>query len=195
MNRAVFLDRDGVINRKAREGGYVTRWEEIEILPGVPDAIARLNSKGFRVVVVTNQRCISRQIVTASEVEEIHKRLCGELAAKGAMIDDIYYCPHEENPPCLCRKPAPGMLLNAARDHGIDLRASWMVGDSESDIAAGKAAGCKTVRLQSDEPPFLKADFISDSLLDGVRKILQEEVSESPYATAHKFDRLKGRPW
>jgi D-glycero-D-manno-heptose 1,7-bisphosphate phosphatase len=182
MNKAVFLDRDGVINRKAREGEYVTRWEEIEILPGVADAIALLNRARFKVIVVTNQRCIAKGIATAREVETLHQRLCNELAAHGATIDDIYYCPHEAQPPCLCRKPAPGMILNAARDHGIALERSWMIGDSESDMATGKRAGCRTVGLRNDKAPTLDADLISDSLLDAVHKILQEDLLEYPTA-------------
>src|SRR5580704_10564173 len=95
MNKAAFLDRDGVINRKAPEGQYVTRWEEVEFLPGVADAIALLNEGGFRVIVVSNQRCVAKGLVTSDEVEALHQRICRELANQGAVIDAVYFCPHE----------------------------------------------------------------------------------------------------
>ena len=147
MTKGVFLDRDGVINRKPPEGDYVTRWEDFQILPGVTEGIAQLNRAGFRVIVVTNQRCIAKGLITVAELELMHERMLHLLAQAGATISAIYYCPHETEPVCQCRKPAPGMLLEAAREHGIDLGASWMIGDSESDIKAGKNAGCKTARL------------------------------------------------
>jgi D-glycero-D-manno-heptose 1,7-bisphosphate phosphatase len=175
MNRAVFLDRDGVINRKPLEGEYVTRWEEIEILPGVAKAITLLNRANFKVIVVTNQRCIAKALVTRVEVESIHDRMCHALEDAGATIDAVYYCPHEKQPPCTCRKPAPGMLLLAARQHEIDLTESWMIGDSEIDIAAGRSAGCKTARLVEDREEHTDADVISTSLLDALTKILQRK--------------------
>jgi D-glycero-D-manno-heptose 1,7-bisphosphate phosphatase len=175
MNRAVFLDRDGVINRKPREGEYVTRWEEMEILPGVAEGIILLNRAGFDVIVVTNQRCIAKALLTRAEMESIHERMCRTLGDAGATIDAVYFCPHEKQPPCACRKPAPGMLLLAAREHGIDLTESWMIGDSDIDVAAGKAAGCKTARLVEDhEATSTNADVISTSLLDALNKILQK---------------------
>src|SRR5215831_6533466 len=109
MRKAAFLDRDGVINRKAREGEYVTRWEEMEILPEVGKAIALLNQAGFLVIVVTNQRCVAKGLITTGELEVLHRRMLEALANDGARIDAIYYCPHEAQPPCRCRKPKPGM--------------------------------------------------------------------------------------
>ena len=167
MNKAAFLDRDGVINVKAPEGQYVTGWEEVHFFPGVATAIAMLNNAGFRVIVVSNQRCVAKGLVTSAEVEALHKRICRELAGLGAVIDAVYFCPHETAPPCDCRKPAPGMLLAAAKEHRIDLGASWMIGDSDADVAAGKNAGCKTVLLgrrtnSSGSAP----DLLAQSLLD-----------------------------
>jgi histidinol-phosphate phosphatase family protein len=181
MNKAAFLDRDGVINVKAPEGQYVTRWEEVRFLPGVAAAIARLNKAGFRVIVVSNQRCVAKGLVTADEVTALHVRICQELASEGARIDAVYFCPHDTSPACECRKPAPGMLLQAAKDHWIDLGASWMIGDSVADVAAGKNAGCKTVLIgpgligrrenSTANPP----DLFADSLLDATEKILAFE--------------------
>jgi len=186
MKRAAFLDRDGVINRKAREGKYVTRWEEMQILPGVSDAIALLNRAGFRVIVVSNQRCVAKGLITTADLEALHRRLCEALARDGATIDAIYYCPHETQPPCRCRKPQPGMLLDAARDHDIDLGASWMIGDSKADVEAGKSAGCNTALLAGGERGAKEeAGTVGASLLDAVQRILQlEEVvaARDPHA-------------
>src|ERR1039457_849329 len=115
MSRAAFLDRDGVINQKAPDNGYITRWEDMEILPGVGEAIALLNRAGFRVIVVTNQRCIAKKLITTDELEALHQRMRDDLSLAGATIDEVYYCPHELHAPCTCRKPRPGLLLDAAR--------------------------------------------------------------------------------
>lgn len=176
MNRAAFLDRDGVINRKAPGDGYVACWEEMQLLPGVIEAIALLNRAGFLVIVVTNQRCVAKGLVTTAELDVIHERMRDALARAGATLDGVYYCPHELQPPCTCRKPRPGMLLEAARAHDIDLTASWMIGDTDKDVEAGRSAGCKTARLlMSDETGNGKADLVSRSLFEATRQILQWE--------------------
>jgi D-glycero-D-manno-heptose 1,7-bisphosphate phosphatase len=177
MNKAAFLDRDGVINRKApTEDGYITRWEEMQILPGVGEAITLLNRADFRVIVVSNQRCIAKGLLNAGELDSIHQRMCRELAGAGAKVDGVYYCPHEEQPPCGCRKPKPGMLFTAAGEHQVDLDSSWMIGDSKKDVEAGISAGCRTARilaahLDADD----KADVLAQSLLEAVREILRLE--------------------
>ena len=183
MHKAIFLDRDGVINRKAMtEDDYVTSWEEMEILPGVAEAISLLNRSGFLVVVVTNQRAIAKGLITVAQLGAIHEQMCSYLATKGVKIDAVYYCPHELHPRCDCRKPEPGMLFDAARDHKIDLTRSWMIGDSEKDIEAGMRAGCKTVRVAPDGHSIeSKADLVVDSLLAASHKIL-ETYSHRPIA-------------
>jgi histidinol-phosphate phosphatase family protein len=181
MIRAAFLDRDGVINRKAPDGRYVTRWEEMELLPGVAVAIASLNRANFHVIVVSNQRCIAKGLVSSHEVEQLHRRMCGELAAADAVIDAVYYCPHDEQPPCTCRKPAPGMLLKAAKDYGIELRRSWMIGDAETDVAAGRNAGCRTARIAGAGVVGRgTADVIAESLIDATRQILNSDEWRLP---------------
>lgn len=176
MNRAVFLDRDGVINKKPPEGQYVTRWEEVQFLPGVSEAIALLTGAGYRVFVVSNQRCVAKGLLTQSELEAIHQRMCQQLAEAGAKITKVYYCPHEKQPPCACRKPAPGMLLRAAQTYELDLTSSWMIGDSDIDVEAGRCAGCKTVRiLKTDEIRDGRADLFAQSLLDAVCGLLALE--------------------
>jgi D-glycero-D-manno-heptose 1,7-bisphosphate phosphatase len=180
MRRAAFLDRDGVINRKAAEGQYVTNWDEIDFLPGVAPAIAQLNRAGFWVIVVSNQRCVAKGLISAADLDSIHRRMCEALAGAGATIDGVYYCPHEEEPPCGCRKPAPGMLLRAACEHRVDLTASWMVGDSEVDVKAGRNAGCKTVRLLNrNDVTDGTADVVAPSLPEAVHQILQWERNQS----------------
>lgn len=181
VNRAVFLDRDGVINKKMPEGQYVTKWEDLQFLPGVANAIAALKEAGFRVIVATNQRCVAKGLISLQDVDSIHQRMLAALAAANAVIDSVYCCPHEAQPPCDCRKPRPGMLLTAARAHGLDLNSSWMIGDSESDVQAGKTAGCKTARiLSSGETSSDTADIFAKSLLEAVQKILFVESQPSP---------------
>lgn len=182
MSRAVFLDRDGVINQKAPGREYVTRWEDFHLLPGVIEGIAQLNRAGLRVIVVTNQRCVAKGLLSVAELEKLHRQMCEHLLPAGARIDAIYYCPHELEPACACRKPAPGMLLEAARTHGLDLATSWMIGDSDSDIQAGKNAGCRTARLSGkkqtendakDGRSRNEADIVAVSILDAIEQILQ----------------------
>jgi D-glycero-D-manno-heptose 1,7-bisphosphate phosphatase len=174
MKKAAFLDRDGVLNRKAPEGQYVTRWEEMEFLPGTREAVCSLNRAGYFVVVVSNQRCVAKGLITNSELDSIHARMRHEFEAVGARIDAIYYCPHDFQPPCGCRKPQAGMLREAARSHQIDLAGSWMIGDSDHDVVAGKSAGCRTVRLVEDgKCPVGGADLVASSLRDAVNKLLE----------------------
>jgi D-glycero-D-manno-heptose 1,7-bisphosphate phosphatase len=189
MNRAAFLDRDGVINRKADEGGYVTRWEDLQILPGVIEATALLNRAGFLVIVVSNQRCVAKRLIAAGELDVLHGRMCEVFSDFGAEINAVYYCPHEANPPCECRKPAPGMLLRAARTWDIDLLKSWIIGDSDTDVEAGKRAGCRTARLngstfmastrEDENRRAAPADITAASLLDAVNQILSREQEVS----------------
>jgi histidinol-phosphate phosphatase family protein len=179
MKKAAFLDRDGVLNRKAPEGQYVTRWEEMEFLPGAREAVRLLNQAGYFVVVVSNQRCVAKGLITTPELDSLHARMRLEFEAAGARIDAIYCCPHDSRPVCSCRKPQPGMLLEAARAHQIDLPASWMIGDSEHDVEAGGSAGCRTARLVEDsESPIGKANVFASSLLEAVQALLETNVMD-----------------
>lgn len=174
MNRAVFLDRDGVINRKAAPGLYITRWEDFEFLPGVEQGIAALTRGGFHVIVVTNQRCVAKGLITPTDIEVLHRRMQTELAHGGATVDAVYYCPHEIDLDCSCRKPAAGMLLRAAAEHRLDLTASWMVGDSEKDMKAGRNAHCSTIYIaEGSEAATADADLTASSLRDAAEQILK----------------------
>jgi D-glycero-D-manno-heptose 1,7-bisphosphate phosphatase len=155
---AVFLDRDGVINRKMVEGHYVTQWSGFEFLTGVTEAIRLMNGSGYLVIVVTNQQCVGKGIVTMEAIEGIHLRMVRSLEENGARIDGIYVCPHLASDGCSCRKPATGLFEMAARDFrrrgiSIDMVRSHMIGDSDSDILAGENAGLTTFRVTSNYDP------------------------------------------
>ncbi len=150
--RAIFLDRDGTINIYK---GFLRNINDFELIQGIGDAIQKINEQGYLAIVVTNQPVIARGELSKEELEEIHNRMETELGREGAYLDGIYVCPHHPDKgyegevaelkfDCVCRKPKPGMLLCAAKDFNINLEESWMVGDRESDIKAGRAAGCKT---------------------------------------------------
>ncbi len=143
MRRAVFLDRDGVIDRAIVRDGKPhppTSLSELEILPGVPEALEKLRAAGYRLIVVTNQPDVARQAQTQDAVEAMHAALQAQLP-----IDEFRVCYHDDADGCDCRKPQPGLLLGAARDMDVDLSSSFMVGDRWRDIEAGRRAGCTTI--------------------------------------------------
>jgi D-glycero-D-manno-heptose 1,7-bisphosphate phosphatase len=137
---AAFLDRDGVLNHRIMDG-YVRAPGELQILPHVAEAAQRLRAAGYVLVVVTNQRGIARGLMSMEDVEAVNAVLAAHFEAAGAPLGGVYVCPHERDAGCGCRKPAPGMLLQAARELNLDLGASLLIGDSESDLGAAEAAG------------------------------------------------------
>jgi D-glycero-D-manno-heptose 1,7-bisphosphate phosphatase len=173
--RAAFLDRDGVINRAIVRNGKPYPPQdprELELLPGVPDAVARLRRAGYLVLVITNQPDVARGTTSKSSVEEINARLCAELA-----LDGVYVCWHDDAAGCNCRKPQPGLLLDAAREHGVDLGRSFMIGDRWRDVLAGQRAGCRTIwidRGYAESAP-AGADYTADGLPGAVAWILKDE--------------------
>lgn len=153
--KAIFLDRDGTLNKYV---GFLRDIDTFELLSDVCDAVKKINESGYLAIVITNQPVIARGEVTKDQLQEIHNKMETLLGQQGAYLDAIYYCPHHPHKgyegeipelkiECDCRKPKPGMLLQAAEDFNIDLSQSWMVGDGENDVLAGKAAGCKTALL------------------------------------------------
>ena len=144
----VFLDRDGVIIRNRSD--YVKSWAEVEILPGAPEAIAALTRNGSRVIVITNQSAVARGLVSLDTVEEMHRRLQRVIEDAGGHVTAFYVCPHHPDDGCDCRKPRPGLLLRAAREHGIDLPRAYFVGDQAGDMEAAAAAGCTGVLVDPD---------------------------------------------
>lgn len=147
--RAIFLDRDGTLNEDL---GYVHKPADWRWLPGVPEALARFRAAGWMLVVVSNQSGLARGYFTPGDLAALERWVEGELAPLGAAPDAWYHCPHlpELTGPCQCRKPAPGLILRACADLGIDTAASWMLGDRLRDVAAGVAAGCHAGLLRAD---------------------------------------------
>ena len=177
-HRAVFLDRDGVIDRAIVRDGKPyppASMEELEILPGVGEALARLHNHGFKLIVVTNQPDVARSAQSREVVEAMHKWLCEQLP-----LDAVFACYHDNSDHCNCRKPAPGLLLQASDEYDIDLISSFMVGDRWRDIEAGKRAGCKTLFIdyQYDEALQSQPDVIVGALLEAANWIV-EHVSKS----------------
>jgi len=172
---AVFLDRDGVV---IKDKNYQYKVADLELIEGASDSIKRLNAAGFLVIIVSNQSGIARGYFTEKDLEEFNSALLSEFKERGAMIDAIYYCPHHPTEAkvkkymveCDCRKPKPGILLKAAKEHGIELSKSWMIGDKESDVFAGKAAGCRTVLIGRKNA---LADYSAKDLNEAVDYILR----------------------
>ncbi len=190
----IFLDRDGVINRKAAEGDYIKTWSEFEFLPGVKHALRHLSRNGYRLIVVTNQRGISLGRMSTQDVEDIHRRMRAELKKAGANIAAIYYCPHDIGT-CDCRKPAVGMLVRARTEYpAIDFRASFVVGDDGKDIEAGQAIDATTILVgqaggvRATGVNAVVPDHFASSLLDAVHQGLFPPAPHSlppPNTSAH----------
>lgn len=175
--KAIFLDRDGTINKYV---GFLRDIDEFELLPGVAEAIGKINRSGYLAIVVTNQPVIARGEVGWEELQEIHNKMETLLGLEGVYLDGIYFCPHHPHKgyegeipelkfDCDCRKPKPGMLLKAAEDFNIDLSQSWMIGDGENDIKAGEVAGCKTALIGEGN---FNQSITGNSLLEIVEHIL-----------------------
>lgn len=178
--KAIFLDRDGTINKYV---GFLRNIDDFELIHGVAEAIGKINRSGYLAIVVTNQPVIARGEVTLDELQQIHNKMETLLGLEGAYLDGIYFCPHHPHKgyegeipelkfDCDCRKPKPGMLLKAAEDFNINLESSWIVGDGENDVIAGKRAGCKTALIGDSE---FKQDLTGNSLLDLIEEILTKE--------------------
>ena len=186
--KAVFIDRDGTINI---ERGYIIDPQEIELVSTAGASICALNRQGIPVIVITNQAAIGKGLLTTETFEQINEKLWNDLQAFQTHYNALYYCPHnpEMTADCPCRKPKPGLLLQAAQDFNVDLTASYMIGDKAADVAAGHLSGCKTVLLQTrytskqdrvlsndfTPPP----DFICDTLAESVEWILPQILNSN----------------
>ena len=146
LRKCVFLDRDGVINVKAPDGDYIRKWKDFKFLPGAIEAIQVLNKNGWLTIIVTNQRGIALGLMTKKDVDNIHAKMQLQLARHSAHIDKILVCPHNKGA-CNCRKPNIGLFLQAESFYSIDKAFSWMIGDSESDVEAGKRFGINTIAV------------------------------------------------
>ncbi len=186
LRRAVFLDRDGVINRN-HDGDWVRSWEQIELLPGVLEALRRLAATDFQVVVVTNQSAVNRGLMTRKTLDDLHRRLCVLVAAHGGRIDRVYCCPHRPDEGCQCRKPAPGMLIHAAADLGLCLEDSFLVGDHLTDLVAARAAGCRPILVSGGRTPRAECARVAaqagcphlDGLPEAIARILMPQAASA----------------
>lgn len=163
---AIILDRDGVLNRKAPRANYVRSWKEFEWLPGTQEALRLLKVSGFRVLVVSNQAGVARGAMSEADLIEIHRRMVREATQAGGRIDAIYYCPHNWEEGCECRKPKPGMLFQAQRDFNLDLSRTPFIGDDERDAQAADAGGCPSALVSEQK-----------TLLDVVRGLTNQRIS------------------
>lgn len=180
--KAIFLDRDGTINVYK---GFLKETDDFELIPGVAEAIKRINEIGYLAIVITNQPVIARGDISRSKLEEIHNKMETELGKTGAYLDRIYFCPHHPHKgykgevvelkiDCDCRKPKPGMFLRAARDFNIDLSQSYMIGDSETDIKAGIAAGCKTILVNGVGSNSSNQDFGQIDTVESIASFVEK---------------------
>ncbi len=183
IEKVVFLDRDGVINADSPD--YIKSWGEFRFLPGSLDAIRRLTEGGFAVIVITNQSAVGRGMISEETLRDIHRRMRKAITESGGEITDIFYCPHRPDEECGCRKPKPGMIMEAARRYDIDLSAAWMIGDSAKDIECGRNAGCgRTILVETGtginakrilESKNIMPDHIARNLSDAADHINSKE--------------------
>lgn len=173
MNKAVFLDRDGVINEEL--GTHVTSWKDFRLIPEAAEGLQLLQGNGYKLIVVTNQSGVAKGLYKESDLVEMHENMLASLRAHGVEIDAIYYCPHAEEARCACRKPETGMLKQAQRDHNIDFSKSFMIGDSQRDVIAGNAVGCRSVLISKDIVHKAVGEFsphhVAGNLLDAAKII------------------------
>jgi D-glycero-D-manno-heptose 1,7-bisphosphate phosphatase len=191
--KALFIDRDDTINVD-RE--FISSPDEIDLIPGAAEAMARARRAGYLLILVTNQSGVARGLLTEEMLERVHDELQRQLSACGAALDGLYYCPHLEGAPvaeydvrCDCRKPLPGLVLRAAKEHSVDLARSWMIGDRPSDVEAGRAAGCRTAFVRTGRGPSggIEADLMAGDLAEAIDAILRIEAAGS------ERGRLRGR--
>ena len=181
--KAVFLDRDGTIN--VEEPNYLLDLKKLKIFDESFEAIQLLDQHGFKAIVVTNQSCVGRGFLEEQELQRINATLKQKLATQNAFLDSIYYCPHHPEDQCSCRKPKLGMFERAVQEHKVNLKKSFVIGDREFDIHAGKAAGCKTIlvltgagqqTLESLKNSPEQPDFVAPHILDAVRWIIHQSI-------------------
>ena len=186
----LFMDRDGVINKDPggwTEHDYVTRWEDFHFLPGAKEALALLKSKGYDIIVISNQGGVSKNYFSKSVLDDITGKMLEEIEAAGGCIKKAYYCIHQDNDGCDCRKPKTGLFKQAEKELGIKAGGAWFIGDGNMDVEAGKAAGLKTALVLSGKSASgdvkewdTKPDYIFKDLLEAVKFIVTNRC-EKPY--------------
>ena len=176
MHKAIFIDRDGVINKDL--GKYVTKPDEFEFIPGSVEALKKLHDSDFKVLIITNQGGIGKGTYTEKDVKDIHQKMHNLLGENGIELDGVYFCPHHPDGDCDCRKPRLGMIMKAIKEHDIDPKRSFFIGDKTTDVKAGKDIGCKTFLVQTgyagkDNRCDVEPDFVVSDLLEAVNMILK----------------------
>jgi D-glycero-D-manno-heptose 1,7-bisphosphate phosphatase len=172
--KAIFLDRDGVINVRLPDGAYVTRWEEFTFCEGAPEAMRLLQRSGYLLVVVTNQRGIGRGLMTEDDLADIHRRMREELEREGVTLDAVLHCPHDHDAKCRCRKPLPGMIEEGVSRFSVNRDSSLIIGDSLSDIEAGRAAGIDGILVVPPGEQASEGLRTAPSLLDAALAVTGE---------------------
>lgn len=179
--KAIFLDRDGVINRDPGFGDYIKSWKEFQFLPGAIETIKKLNKNGYEIFVISNQAGVSKGLFTQKELDEITRNMLREIEAQGGKIRTVMYCTHHPDNGCNCRKPKTGLIKKATKELNIDFKNTYFIGDSRFDIGAGKNMGCKTILLLTGkEDPIevrnweVQPDFIKKDLKEAVKWVLKE---------------------
>ena len=180
--RFVLLDRDGVLNEHP-DSGYVTSPEMLDLVPGAGEAVADLNRNGFGALVISNQQCVGKGLLTWEGLRAVSEALRGLVVPYGGDIVDWYYCPHLVAEQCACRKPQPGLILKAREDYGFVLDETYFVGDAYNDLEAARLAGCRSVfvtsgidapRYERGEPFPYEPDFVASDLAQAARFIIQQ---------------------
>ncbi len=174
----IFIDRDGVINRRMPPHKHVLSWSDFRILPGVYDAIAILNALRYPIIIISNQRCISLGTLTLEGLKEINTHMITDFDGHNVHVDGFYYCPHGDDEKCACRKPRSGLLQEAEYDLrklgvSIDKDRSWMIGDEDTDVQAGRTYGVNTLLIDSSREGLKREILIADSLLSAVERITE----------------------
>ncbi len=171
MKKAIFLDRHGIINKKAKEHEYITSWEKFEFLPGVLKSLKKLSKTDYKIIIITNQRGIACRKMSVNDLKEIHKKMVSKIKSEKGRIDKIYFCPHNIGE-CNCRKPLPGLIDRASKEIGINLKQSWVIGDSLLDIQLGKSRKCKTIYIGKEIGQNIFADHAVRNLEEATNIIL-----------------------
>ena len=185
MHRAVFLDRDGVLIKNRAD--YIRDWSHVTLLPLTVNALQGFHRESLKIIIVTNQSAVGRGLISFETAQDINNRLTRTIKENGGWIDAVYMCPHQPQDQCACRKPQPGLLLQAARELSLDLRSSWMVGDAWSDLLAGQLAGVQgtimvktgrgSIQLRGDQPAEIKPFVVCDDLF-GAYQAISESVKK-----------------
>ncbi len=187
MKKIIFIDRDGVVNKDPggwTEHSYVTRWEDFHFLPGAKEALKMLTDSGYDIIVISNQGGVSKKFFSREELDGVTSRMISEIESYGARIRKVYYCLHQDKDNCDCRKPKPGLFMQAEKELGIKARGEYFLGDGKTDIEAGRSAGLKTILVLSGKTSKdkiaewdVQPDYVFKDMLDAVKFVIKAEAA------------------